>query len=104
MTTRLPYAKRVILHAPPWNAPSLVAFVEDCLRDGVVLLAIVGADCERVEEVVDELVVGDASNSDRFVTTTSHPGESLCEVRRFASTWTLDVDPREPVQEVRLPA
>jgi hypothetical protein len=98
----MPYARRVILHAPPWNAQSLVDFVECCLRDGVVLVCVVGDDCRRVEDVIDELVVGDASDERRYIITTSHPNESLDEVRDFATMWKLDVDPEEPVQEVRL--
>ena len=98
------YPPRVILHAPSWNSPALEAFVEDCLRDGVVLVCVVGDDCGRVEDVIDEIVVGDGSNRSRFLNTTSHPGESLDEVQKFAAAWTLDVDPQSPIREVTLPS
>jgi hypothetical protein len=77
-------------------------FVEDCLRDRVVLVCVVGEGCEKVEDVIDELVVGDGSDLERFLTTTAHAGESLDEVRRFARGWSLGVDPASPIQEVRL--
>jgi hypothetical protein len=98
----MPYSQRLILHAPPWDSPALEEFVEKCIRDKVVLVCVVGDDCARVEDVIDELVVGDASDSERLLNATSHPNETINEVRKFAEAWTLDVDPTEAVQEVRL--
>ena len=98
----MPYAQRVILHAPPWNAQSLVDFVKDCIRDGVLLVCVIGNDCQKVEDVINELVVCNGSDVRRFINTTSHPDENLAEARDFAARWTLDVDLAKPVQEVRL--
>jgi hypothetical protein len=96
------YAQKIILHAPPWHSPKLVAFVEKCVQDKVILVCIVGDDCTRVEDVIDELVVGDGRDPSRFFTTTSHPDASIAEVREFADAWILDIDPTAPVQEVTL--
>jgi hypothetical protein len=96
------FTQKIILHAPPWHSPKLVAFVEKCIRDKVVLVCVIGNDCARVEDVIDELVVGDGSDDSRFLNTTSHPNESIGEVQAFAEAWTLDVDPMSPVQVVRL--
>jgi hypothetical protein len=96
------YAQRIILHAPPRHSPKLQAFVEKCIQDKVVLVCVIGNDCARVEDVIDELVVGDGSDDSRFLNTTSHPNESIFEVRVFAEAWTLNVDATSPVQEVRL--
>jgi len=96
------YAQRIILHAPPWHSPKLEAFVEKCIQDKVVLVCIIGNDCARVEDVIDELVVGDGSDDSRFLNTTSHPNASIAEVQAFAEAWFLDVDPTSAVQEVRL--
>lgn len=98
----MPYTRRVILHAPPWNAQCLVNFVEASIRDGVALVAVVGNDCQRVEDVIDELVVAAGFDDTRFINTFAHPGETMEEVRAFVATWTLGVDPDEPVQEIRL--
>src|SRR5438128_2019662 len=84
---KMPYAQRVILHAPAWDSPALGDFVEACLRDGVRLVCVIGNDCRRVEDVIDELVVGDGTDPNRFLTTTSHPDESLEEVKAFAEAW-----------------
>jgi hypothetical protein len=90
------------LRAPPWDSPKLEAFFEKRIQDRVVLVCVVGNDCARVEDTIDELVVGDGSDPNRFFNTTSHPGESIAKVQEFAEAWTLDVDPTFPVQEVTL--
>jgi len=98
------YAQKLILHAPSWDSAALEEFVEACVRDKVVLVCVIGDDCERVEDVIDELVVRDGTDPQRFLNTTSHPNESLWEVRAFAEAWTVDVDPGACVQEVWLSA
>jgi hypothetical protein len=44
----------------------------------------VGEDCARIEDIIDELVVGDGSDESRFILTSSHPDESLSEAVEFA--------------------
>ncbi len=96
------YAQRVVLHAPSWDSSKLSAFVEQCIQDRVILVCVVGPDCRRVEDVIDELVVGLGDDPSRFINTTSHPNESVEEVRSFAEAWTLDVDTSLLVQVVAL--
>jgi hypothetical protein len=92
-------APAVILHAPISDASKLEAFVEQCLAEGVNLVAIIGEGCAALEDEVDWLVIGDSSDPDRFLVTSSHPGETIEEVREFASSWRCE---RGEVQEVRL--
>jgi hypothetical protein len=47
-------------------------------------VCVIGNDCARVEDVIDELVVGDGSDPSRFLNTTSHLSASIGEVREFA--------------------
>jgi hypothetical protein len=104
--TSIPYARKIILHAPPWDSPLLDDFVKACLRDRVSLVCVIGEDCERVHDVIDELVVGDGS-SDRPegpITTTWHTNETLTEVRAFAEAWRIEGDEYTKVQEVTLNA
>ena len=96
------YAQRVILHAPPWDSPKLEAFVEQCIKDRVVLICVIGPACRRVEDVIDELIVGRGDDPSRFINTTSHPDESIEDVRCLADAWVLDVDTTLPVQVVAL--
>lgn len=71
---------KIILHAPVSDEGLLAAFVEQCLRDEVETVAVVGAGCERLEDLIDDLIVGDGADAGRFFCTTSHPGEDLDEV------------------------
>jgi hypothetical protein len=58
--------------------------VEQFIADGVKFVGVVGHDCQLVEDLIDELVVGDGSDPRRFLLTSSHPGESVEEALGFA--------------------
>jgi hypothetical protein len=49
--------KRIVLHCPLGYDPRLDALVDAFIRDGVRFIPVVGQDCERVEEIIDELAV-----------------------------------------------
>ena len=95
----MPYAAKVILHSPLSDPAQLDSFVERCLADGVVLIAVVGIDADKVEELIDEIVVGDGSDESRFVVTTSHCNESLEEVLDFVSCYPAG--PGAQIEQVR---
>ena len=57
--TDVPYAKKIVLYCPHGYHPRLDGLVEDFIRDGVIFVGVVGEDCARVEDIIDELVVGD---------------------------------------------
>lgn len=76
-------APKYILYCPIMDESRLDAFVEQCLAEKVSLLAIFGPDSRRIEEIVDEIIVGDGSKEDRFMCTTSHPDESFEDVLAF---------------------
>ncbi len=82
----MPYAPKVVLHCPAGYHVGLDALVEELLEGGVKLVAVVGHDCQRVEDIIDELVVGDGSKPDRFLLTSSHPGEGIAEAVAFANS------------------
>jgi len=93
-------ARKIILHSPVSDERLLDQFVENCLRDKVSLIAVVGPGCERIEELIDWIVVGDGSDAERYVTTSSHPGEPLGDVLEFVECWEMERG--DPLQEVRL--
>ena len=90
---------RIVLHSPVADQAALGPFVEQCLADGVSLIAIVGKGAEALEEEVDWLMIGDGTDESRYVTTSAHPDESLEEVLEFASSWNSE---REALLEVHL--
>jgi len=96
----MPYARKMILHTPLADPAKLACFVESCLTDSVVLIAVIGHDSDSVEELIDELVVGDASDQSRFVMTSSHPEGSLDEVLNFVTCY--DAGPDAHIEQVRI--
>jgi hypothetical protein len=94
------FARKIILHSPVSDERLLNDFVEQCLRDHVSLIAVVGAGCTRLEDMIDEIVVGDGSDPERFLCTSSHPDETFEDVVNMVECWELDRG--DPYQEVRL--
>ncbi|HWV60782.1 MAG TPA: hypothetical protein VN034_09020 [Sphingopyxis sp.] len=94
------FPRKILLRSPVSDEALLDAFVEQCLHDKVSIIAVVGADSVRIEDIIDEIVVGDGSDTSRFVCTTSDPDESLEEVLNMLETW--EMERADPVLEVRL--
>ena len=90
----MPYAKKIVLHCPNGYEKRIDALVEEFIRDGVIFVGVVGQDCLRVEDIIDELVVGDGDR-DYDLLTSSHPDESIEEVLAFARSLTLDFEDSE---------
>ena len=96
----MPYGRKLILHVPVSDEALLVPFVEQCLIDGVSLVAVFGQGGARIEEVIDWIAVGEGTDDSRFLCTTSHENEPFEDVLNMAETWELERG--DPVQEVRL--
>jgi len=96
----MPFASRLVLHVPVSDETLLHDFVEQCLKDRVSLVAVFGPGCRRIEDVIDEIVVGDGSDEDRYLTTSSHEGDTLEDVLSFAESWESGRE--DAVEEVRL--
>jgi hypothetical protein len=77
------YQKKIILNCPNGYRSRLDDLVEQFIRDGVTFVGVVGKDCAKIEDLIDELVVGDGSR-DYDLLTSSHPGESVDEAISFA--------------------
>jgi hypothetical protein len=88
------YPAKVVLMLPVKNPERLARFVEKCLIDGVELIAVVGDGCVEIEDQIDDLVVGDGSDADQFITTSSHPGEPLGDALNMAEVWFTDGENR----------
>ena len=84
----MPYGRKIVLHCPDGYQPQLDAMIEKFIEDGVVFVGVVGKDCAKIEDIVDEIVVGDGSSGRPFVLTSSHPDESLDDAVEFAASLT----------------
>ena len=83
----MPHPKKIVLHCREGYTPRLHALVEEFVRDGVIFVGVVGKDCAKVEDIIDELVVGDGSR-DFPLLTSSHPDRSVEDAVRFADSFT----------------
>ena len=55
------YAKRIVLHCPISVTDDLETLVENFIRDGVSFVGVVGPNSSHIEDLIDEIVVGDDS-------------------------------------------
>ena len=95
----MPHSKKIVLHCPNGYTPRLHVLVEEFIRDRVLYVGVVGDDCSKVEDIIDEIVVGDGSRG-CFMLTASHPGERVEDAVRFASSLTGEYEGEPHVIEV----
>lgn len=95
------YAKKIVLSCAAGYRTALDEMVEAFIRDGVAFVGVVGKDCAKVEDIIDELLVADGSDESRSILTSSHPGESVDEAVAFAESLTGEFAGEE-VQVVEL--
>ena len=72
----MPHPKKIVFHCRNGYEPRLDSLVEEFIQDGVIFVGIVGADCAKVKDIIDELVV-DFEDRDYELLTSSHPNESV---------------------------
>lgn len=92
--------KKIVLHCPRGYTPRLDGLVAEFIRDGVVFVGVVGQDCARVEDIIDELVVGDGTREPYFMLTSSHPGETIAGAVEFAEALTGEYSGKVQVIEL----
>ena len=85
---QMSYSQKVVIHSKSGAPKSLEQLVEQFITDRVQFIAVAGVNCALIEDLIDEIVVGDGSDDTRFILTSSHPGESLEEVMQFARMMT----------------
>jgi hypothetical protein len=83
----MPYPKKIVLHCRSGYELRLNTLIEEFIRDGVIFVGVVGEDCARVEDIIDELVVADGAR-DYHMLTSSHPNETVEDAVRFAASLT----------------
>ncbi len=84
----MPYLPKVVLHCPNGFHGGLEPLVQAFIRDGVTFVAVAGSDASLIEDIIDEVCVGDGTRPYEMLTS-SHPGESLAAVVEFAESLGL---------------
>jgi len=91
------YLAKIVLHCRNGLHGGLEPLVQEFMRDGVTLVAVAGNDASLIEDIIDEVCVGDGTRPYDMLTS-SHPGESLAAVVEFANSLSLEF--AGPVQVV----
>lgn len=81
------HCRKIVVHSLRGHHPEFAARVAAWLDNGITFIGIVGKDAARLEDVVDDVAIGDGSHA-RFVLSSSHPGETLAEAVAFAEILT----------------
>ncbi len=91
------YSKKIVLHCTAGYHPALDTLIEDFIRDGVAYVAVVGRDCEKVERIIDSLVIARTSDVRTYMLVCGYPGESVGDAVGFAKAL-----PDESPEEVQI--
>lgn len=78
---------KVVLNCTNGYESKIDSLVERLISGGLTYIGVVGRDCAKIEDIIDEIAVGNGSVP-KFVLTTSHPEESLEDVIEFALSLT----------------
>jgi len=78
-------ARKIILKSTQGYRPELDALVQQFIAEGVKFVAVLGVDASRVEDIIDEICVGDGSEPYELLTS-CHESETLDEVNRFSDS------------------
>jgi hypothetical protein len=71
-------SRKIVLHSLHGYRPELDAIVAQWIQERVGYVGVVGFDASRIEDVIDELCVGDGSNS-YFMLTASHGSDETLQ-------------------------
>lgn len=80
---------KVIVISESGFCDAMAQALENIIAREPRLIAILGNDCEKLEDLSDQICLGYGSNPQQIVTT-SHPGESLEEVINFTKSFDQD--------------
>ena len=95
----MPHPKKIVFHCKCGYTPRLDALVEEFISDGVKFVGVVGKDCAKIEDIIDEIVVGEGDR-DYHMLTSSHEGKSVHEAVRFAESLTGEFEGKALVIEI----
>jgi hypothetical protein len=82
------HAEKVVLVSTSIYTPDLgKAVLRQFGNDRITLFCVVGVDAAAWEDAMDWLCISPDGEDIHFMTTTSHPDESVEEVISFAESW-----------------
>jgi hypothetical protein len=81
--------RKIVLHSKRGYHPDLDALVADWMNEGVKYVGVIGVNASYVEDMIDELCVGDGSNP-YFMLTASHGADETLDDAVFLAETLSD--------------
>jgi hypothetical protein len=81
---------KIVLHSLQGYRPELDDIVVQWIQERVKYVGVVGVDASRIEDIIDDLCVGDGSNSYFMVTVSHGPSETLQDAIFFAEQISVE--------------
>ncbi|MFO3705469.1 hypothetical protein ACI6Q5_10875 [Xanthomonas codiaei] len=69
--------RKIVLHSIRGQQPGLEALVAQWMDKGIKYVGVVGVDAAGIEELIDDVCVGDGSTSYFMLTAAHGPGETV---------------------------
>lgn len=82
--------RKIVLHCPTGYRLELGALVTKWMQSGVRYVGVVGKDASRIEEIIDELCVGDGSAPYDMLTAFHESPETIDDAIALAALITED--------------
>ncbi len=82
-------SRKIILHSLNGYRPALDSLVYAWMKEGVKYVGVVGVDASKIEDIINELSVGDGSAS-YFMLTASHGHDETLEDAVFLAEQLTD--------------
>ncbi len=83
-------AKKVILISSTKYKAEYDDILNSLIKRKIELFCVVGVDCQNWEEALDWLFIEGNNDESKLVITTSHPDETIEEVKEFAAQWETE--------------
>jgi hypothetical protein len=80
--------RKIILHLTSGNLSRLDSTVAEFMAGGVAFVAVVGPRASYVEDLIDEICVGDGTAEPYELLTSSHEGATLQDAIEFSNLLT----------------
>jgi hypothetical protein len=76
----MPHPRKIILHCPHGYDPRIDLLVEEFIRDGVVFVGVAGKDSTKIEDTIDEIVLGDGTRNYELLTSSHETVEDALDL------------------------
>jgi len=80
------YGRKIVLHCRSGYRPELNALIEEFMKDGVTYVGVVGEDAARVEDIIDELCIGNGLKPYNMLTASHDKDESVEDAVKLAQS------------------